>query len=308
MKTPFDLIGNTPLVHLPRISRNLGANIFVKDESRNLSGSVKDRAALRYLQQAKESGEIRPKGAIIEACTSFLGLSLAVVSAKMNLFPYLVLFTDTPPARMALLRAMSVQLIPCLSNMGMKKSLVIAEHHSKEIWDSYQPRQFDNPQGPLVHYETTGPEILADCEAANIRPNIFIDGVASGATVSGVGRFLKERVPSISIIAVEPEESPVLSGGQAGQHDIYGIGFDFVPPIFDCSVVDEIISVSSKMAAVCTQRLARIEAMFLGIASGANLAAAIDVASRPENKGKNIIITGRESAASLTSLKPYANY
>lgn len=308
MITSLDLIGNTPLVHLPRISRNAGSNIFIKDESRNLSGSIKDRVALRYLLHAKDSGEIRAKGAVVEACTSFLGLSIAMLSAKMNLFPYLVLSTDTPPTRMALLRAMSVQFFPCPPEMGMSKARILADHHNKDIWDSCQLRQFENPQGPLAHYETTGPEILKDCETMGIFPDIFIDGVASGATISGVGRFLKERVPSVKVFAVEPEESPCLAGGQAGRHDIYGIGFGFVPEIFDRSVVDNILPVSSKLAAVCTQRLARVEAMLLGIASGANLAGAIEVAAHPENKGKNIIIIGRESAASLTSIAPYSTY
>lgn len=308
MKISHDLIGNTPLVHLPRISRTMGANIFIKDESRNLTGSCKDRVAFRYLLKAKEHGEIRPKGAVVEACTSLLGLSIAVLGAKMNLFPYLVLCTDTPNERMALLRAMDVQFMPYPPDLDMLHAMDMADFHNREIWDSYQPRQFENPQGPLTHYEETGPELLHQCEEYGICPHIFVDGVASGATISGVGRFLKERVPDVRICAVEPEESPVLSGGKPGKHHIYGMGFGFVPKIFDRDAVDEIFTVSSRYASLCTQRLARVEGMLLGIGTGANLAAAIDLTNRPENKGKNIIILGREAGASLTALPPYGEY
>lgn len=307
-KTAFDLIGNTPLIHLPRISRNTGANIFVKDESGNLSGSIKDRVALAYMLKAKERGEIKAKGAIVEACSSILGLSLAAVCARMNLFPYLILHIDTPPERLALLRALSAQLLPSLPDMGMQQALDLAEWHSSDIWDSYRPCQFSNPDGPLAHYETTGVEILEDCAKAGFHPDIFIDGVASGATVSGVGRRLKEADPAIKIVAVEPEESPVLSGGQPGKHGIYGIGFGIVPEIFERAVVDEIVTVPTRAAATCTQRLIRVESMLLGLASGANLAAAIELAARPENKNKNFVIIGRESAASLTSMEPFISY
>jgi len=285
----LDTIGHTPLIFLNSVSSALAANIYVKYEARNPGGSIKDRAARGYIEAALKSGRLTPGGTVVEATSGNLGIGLAVVCGKMGLKLILTMPSSASRERMALLRAMGAELVLTPAEKGMQGAQDKAEEILNAVPGAFRPDQFSNEVGPKVHYESTGVEILEDCRKEGIFPHAFLAGAGSGATVTGVSRRLKEFSPSIRCLAVEPSESPMLSQGHAGPHGIQGIGANFVPSVFDRSVIDEIVTVSTDQAMETARMLMEKESMSCGITSGANVRAAMILACRPEFAGKNII-------------------
>ncbi len=292
----LDETGHTPLVRLERLSAKLGAHIWLKDETRNPTGSVKDRVACHCVRMAKERGDITGKKAVVEACSGTLGVSLAMTCAVLGYHLYVVMSTDIPRAQLAQIERYGAVMYPVAPEAGMTEAVRRARLEHEDNWHSWYFNQFENPDCVALHKTTTGPEIAADMERKGVRVAAFIDAVASGATISGVGACLKERDPSVFIRAVEPAESPVLSGGSSGRHGIPGVGFGFVPANFHREVVDDIYKVETKSAIREARRLMRMEGPACGISTGANLAAAIELARRPEFRGKHIIVLGRDAA------------
>lgn len=304
----LDCIGNTPLVRLERISRMLGANVFVKLESRNPGGSIKDRAARAYIEGAMQRGELERGGCIVEATSGNLGIGLALLCTKLDMRLILVMPASVSKERITLLRAMGVEVLLTPPEEGMKGAQDKAAFLNEDIWGSFRPNQFENADGPRAHYETTGPEIWASAKAEDFHIDAFVAGVGSGATISGVGRFLKEQDPSIHVAAVEPSESPVLSGGEASAHGIQGIGAGFVPTVFDRSVVDEILTTSTGEAIKAAKRLLGMESVNAGISSGANIQGALLLAARPEFKGKNIVTIANDTGERYLSTPLFAGF
>lgn len=285
----LDTIGHTPLIFLDALSAELPAKIHVKYEARNPGGSIKDRAALGYIRAAMQDGLLAPGGTVVEATSGNLGIGLAVVCGKMDLKLILAMPASASQERIALLRAMGaeVQLTP--AEEGMQGSQNRVEELLSSMPGAFRPGQFDNMVGPRVHYETTGVEILEDCRNEDFMPQVFVAGVGSGATLMGVSRRLREADPSIRCFAVEPEESPVLSQGRSGAHGIQGIGANFVPAVFDRSLIDGILTVSTDEAMETARMLMTRESLSCGITSGANVRAAINLAMRPEFEGTHIV-------------------
>jgi cysteine synthase A len=282
-----ETVGNTPLIRLNRISRGLPATIVVKHEGYNPFGSVKDRIGAAMIDDAVEKGKLRPGMLIVEPTSGNTGIGLAYVAAARG---YRCIFTmpDTMTLeRRNLLRALGAKVVLTDGAKGMKGAIARAEEILSRLGDrAWMPRQFDNPANPAIHYRTTGPEIWADTAGA---VDIFVSGVGTGGTITGAGRFLKEKKPGLRIAAVEPAESPVLSGGQPSPHRQQGIGAGFVPSILDTEIYDEVIRVTNDDAIAMARRLAREEAIFAGISSGSITWAAVQVARRPENAGKLIV-------------------
>jgi cysteine synthase A len=285
----LDSIGHTPLIFLDSLSSDLPASISVKYEARNPGGSIKDRAALGYIEAALSSGMLAPGGTVVEATSGNLGIGLAVVCGKKGLRLILTMPSSASMERRALLKAMGAELLLTPAEKGMQGAQEKAEELLASIPGAFRPNQFSNSIGPKVHYNTTGKEILDDCRKEGIEPAAFVAGVGSGATVIGVSHRLKEYSDSIYCVAVEPEESPVLSQGKAGSHGIQGIGANFEPAIFDRSVIDEILTVSTEQAMETARMLMARESLSCGITSGANVCAAMRLARRPEFAGKHII-------------------
>ena len=285
----LDTIGHTPLIFLDKVSASLPAKIHVKYEARNPGGSIKDRAAAGYLQAALASGELAPGGAVVEATSGNLGIGLAVACGKLNLRLILTMPASASRERMALLRAMGAEVVLTDAGRGMQGAQDRAEEILRDLPGAFRPNQFDNPIGPRVHYETTGPEILEACRKEGFSPAAFAAGVGSGATLMGVSRRLKEADSSIFCAAVEPAESPVLSKGRSGAHGIQGIGANFVPAVFDRSLVDDIITVTTEEAMETARMLMKEESLSCGISSGANVCAAMKLARRPELAGRHIV-------------------
>lgn len=304
----LDCIGHTPLVRLERVSRMLGANIYVKLEPRNPGGSIKDRAARAYIEGAMKRGELDRGGCIVEATSGNLGIGLALVCTKMDIRLILAMPASVSKERITLLRAMGVEVMLTPPEEGMKGAQDKAAFLNDDIWGSFRPNQFDNPDGPAMHYETTGVEILEDSRQQGFHVDAFVAGVGSGATISGVGRRLKEEDASVFVAAVEPSESPVLSGGQAAPHGIQGIGAGFVPKVFDRAVVDEILTVSTPDAIKAAKRMLGMESISCGISSGANLHGALMLAQRPEFKGKNIVTIACDTGERYLSTQLFAGY
>lgn len=304
----LDCIGHTPLVRLERVSRMLGANIYVKLEPRNPGGSIKDRAARAYIEGAMKRGELDRGGCIVEATSGNLGIGLALVCTKMDIRLILAMPASVSKERITLLRAMGVEVMLTPPEEGMKGAQDKAAFLNDDIWGSFRPNQFDNPDGPAMHYETTGVEILEDSRQQGFHVDAFVAGVGSGATISGVGRRLKEEEASVFVAAVEPSESPVLSGGQAAPHGIQGIGAGFVPKVFDRSVVDEILTVSTPDAIKAAKRMLGMESISCGISSGANLHGALLLAQRPEFKGKNIVTIACDTGERYLSTQLFAGF
>ncbi|MCH5277300.1 MAG: cysteine synthase A [Desulfovibrionaceae bacterium] len=285
----LDCIGHTPLVRLEQVPRAAGANIFVKLEARNPGGSIKDRAARAYIEGAMKRGGLKRGGTVVEATSGNLGIGLAVLCAKLGMRLILTMPSSVSRERMMLLRALGAELTLTAPEKGMKGAQDRAGELNRDIPGSFRPNQFDNPDGPAMHYARTGVEILEQAAGQGFHVDAFVAGVGSGATLCGVGRRLKEADPSTRVVAVEPAESPVLSGGAPSAHGIQGIGAGFVPGVFDRQLVDEILTVPTDDALKAARRMLREESISCGISSGANLMGALRLAERPEFQGKNIV-------------------
>lgn len=283
------LIGGTPLLELTNIEKEykLNAKILAKLEYFNPAGSVKDRIAKAMIDDAEEKGLIRPGSTLIEPTSGNTGIGLASVAAARGYRIIIVMPETMSVERRQLMKAYGAELVLTDGSKGMKGAISKAEELSKTIPDSFVPGQFVNPANPEVHKRTTGPEIYADTDG---KVDIFVAGVGTGGTISGVGEYLKSQDPEILVVAVEPESSPVLSGGKAGSHKIQGIGAGFVPDVLDTKVYDEIIAVTAEDAFAAGRAIGKKEGVLVGISSGAALHAAIKLAKRPENEGKNIVV------------------
>lgn len=281
-----DTVGNTPLIRLRRVTEGLKATVLVKQESRNPLGSVKDRIAVSMLKTAEKDGRIRPGDTIIEPTSGNTGVGLAFVGAAKGYHVILCMPDSMSQERRKLLKALGAELILTPGSQGMPGAISAAEKLLDETPGAFMASQFDNPANPNAHYENTGPEILRDTDG---RVDVFVAGVGTGGTVTGTGRALKEANADIRVVAVEPDTSPVLSGGSAGPHKIQGIGAGFVPENCDRSIIDEVIQVSSEEAGAMARALATKEGILCGISAGGNVAAAIQLAKREENEGKTIV-------------------
>ena len=282
------LIGNTPLVHLAQFERQQGANaaLLVKLEAKNPGGSVKDRIALRMVAQAEKAGALHPGDTIVEPTSGNTGVGLCAVAAARGYKVVITMPETMSVERRRLMQAYGAELVLTPGAKGMRGAIEAAEKIAAER-GAFLAGQFTNPANPLAHYEATGPEIWRDSDGA---VDILVAGVGTGGTISGAGRYLKEQNPAVRVVAVEPADSPVLSGGSAGPHPIQGIGAGFVPGTLDTKVYDEVLTVTGKDAFAAARALARTEGLLAGISSGAALAAAVSVAKRPENAGKTIVV------------------
>ena len=284
-----ELIGKTPLLELKNIEETyqLDATVLAKVEYFNPAGSVKDRIAKAMIDTADKNGKLTKDTTIIEPTSGNTGIGLAMVAASRGYRLIIVMPETMSVERRQLMKAYGAELVLTEGAKGMKGAIAKAEELAEDIPNSFIPSQFANPANPEIHYQTTGPEIWEDTDG---QVDIFVAGVGTGGTVTGVGTFLKEKNPNIKIVAVEPTDSPVLSTGVAGSHKIQGIGAGFVPSVLDTSVYDEIITVSNDDAFETGRLLAKNEGVLVGISSGAATFAAMELAKRPENKGKKIIV------------------
>ena len=283
------LIGKTPLLELRHIeqAQGLRARILAKLEYFNPAGSVKDRVALRMIDEAERSGALRPDSVIIEPTSGNTGIGLASVAAARG-YRIIIVMPDTMSVeRRQLMKAYGAELVLSDGKAGMAGAIARADELAAQIPNSFIPGQFVNPANPRAHYETTGPEIWADTDGT---VDVFVAGVGTGGTITGVGRYLKEQNPAVRVVAVEPAGSPVLSAGKAGAHKIQGIGAGFVPEVLDTAVYDEIIPVSNEDAFTAGRLIGRSEGVLVGISSGAAVHAAVELAKRPENAGKTIVV------------------
>ncbi len=283
------LIGKTPILELTHIEKEYGlkAKVLAKLEYFNPAGSVKDRVAKKMLDDAETAGKLTPESVIIEPTSGNTGIGLASVAAARGYRIIIVMPETMSVERRQLMKAYGAELVLTDGTKGMKGAIEKADELAKEIPNSFIPGQFVNPSNPKAHYETTGPEIFEDTDG---EVDIFVAGVGTGGTVTGVGEYLKEKKPSVKIVAVEPESSPVLSKGVAGAHKIQGIGAGFVPEVLDTKVYDEIIPVSNEAAFETGRLIGRSEGVLVGISSGAAAYAAVELAKRPENAGKTIVV------------------
>lgn len=288
-KSADELIGNTPLLELSNIEKNfnLKAKIFAKLEYLNPTGSSKDRAAKFIVDGLKKSGKLKENTVIIEATSGNTGIGLASYCAVKGIKLIIVMPENMSDERKKTMRALGAELVLTDSKKGMSGSIEKAEELNKSIPDSIIAGQFVNFDNVKAHYETTGPEIYYDTDG---KVDIFVAGVGTGGTLTGTGRYLKEKIKGIKVVAVEPETSAVLSGEEAGKHNLQGIGAGFVPEILDTDVYDEVITVSDNDAYILSRAVSKSEGILVGISSGAALKAAVDLASRPENEGKNIVV------------------
>ena len=283
------LIGKTPLLELTHIEKKLGlkAKVLAKLEYLNPAGSVKDRVAKAMIDDAEEKGLLKEGSVIIEPTSGNTGIGLASVAAARG-YRIIIVMPDTMSVeRRQLMKAFGAELVLTEGAKGMKGAIAKADELAKEIPNSFVPGQFVNPANPKAHYLTTGPEIVADTDGA---VDYFVAGVGTGGTITGVGKYLKEKVPGVKVIAVEPATSAVLSTGVAGAHKIQGIGAGFVPDVLDTKVYDEIIPVANEDAFAVGKLIGKTEGVLVGISSGAAVWAAIELAKRSENEGKNIVV------------------
>ena len=281
-----ELIGKTPIVKINRLNAGGAAEVYVKLESFNPFSSVKDRIALALIEAGEQEGKIKQGTVIIEPTSGNTGIGLAFVAAVKGYRIILTMPETMSVERRKLLKALGAELELTDGAKGMKGAIAKAEELAASIPNSFIPNQFNNPANPAIHEKTTGPEIWEDTQGAI---DILIGGVGTGGTITGAGKFLKARKPSITVIAVEPSASPVLSGGQSGPHKIQGIGAGFVPSVYDKTVVDEIYQTDELKAGNAARQAAKEEGILAGISSGAVLEAALTIAKRPENKGKTIV-------------------
>lgn len=287
-KGTIGLIGNTPLVEAVNIERanNLKATILLKLEYFNPAGSVKDRIAKAMIEDAENKGLLKSDSVIIEPTSGNTGIGLAAIAAAKGYRVILTMPETMSVERRNILKAYGAEIVLTDGAKGMKGAIEKSEELAKEIPNSYIPGQFSNPANPAMHRATTGPEIWNDTDG-NV--DIFVAGVGTGGTVTGVGEYLKSKNPNVKIVAVEPKTSPVLSEGKAGPHKIQGIGAGFVPETLDTSIYDEVIPVSNEDAFEASKQIAKREGVLVGISSGAALKAALELAERPENSGKTIV-------------------
>lgn len=283
-----EIIGRTPLLAAKSFAKahDLKANLLVKLEYFNPSGSVKDRIAVAMVEQAEKDGKIAPGATLIEPTSGNTGIGIASVAAARGYRAILTMPETMSVERRNLLKAYGAEIVLTEGAQGMKGAIARAEQLQKEIPNSFIPSQFENLANPAAHERTTGPEIWADTDG---KVDVFVAGVGTGGTVTGTGRYLKQQNPAVHIVAVEPTDSPVLSGGKPGPHKLQGLGAGFVPNTLDTKVYDEVIRVSNDDAFVYGREFARREGALVGISSGAALAAAVELAKRPEYEGKTIV-------------------
>ena len=279
--------GGTPLVRLNRLTEGLGATVLAKLEFYNPSASVKDRLGIGIVEAAEQAGALQPGGTIVEGTSGNTGIALAAIGAARGYKVILSMPSSMSAERKALLKAYGATLVETDPALGMKGAVAKAEEIAAETPGAILAKQFANEANPAIHYATTGPEIWDDTDG---EVDIFVAGVGTGGTITGAGRYLKERKPGLTVVAVEPEESPILNGGAPGPHKIQGIGANFVPEILDREVYDEVIDVNITQAVEVARRLGTEEGILGGISSGATVKAALDLAARPENAGKTIVV------------------
>lgn len=288
-KSADELVGKTPLLELTHIEEKLGlkAHILAKLEYFNPAGSVKDRIAKEMIDDAEKKGLLKKGSVIIEPTSGNTGIGLSSVAAARGYRIIIVMPETMSVERRQLMKAYGAELVLTEGAKGMKGAIAKAQELAKEIPDSFIPGQFENSANPEAHYKTTGPEIYEDTDG---KVDFFVAGVGTGGTVTGTGKYLKEKIPGVHVAAVEPESSPVLSAGKSGPHKIQGIGAGFVPDVLDTSVYDEVIPVSNESAFEYGKLIGKTEGVLVGISSGAALYAAVEIAKRPENEGKTIVV------------------
>ncbi len=288
-KSVEEIIGKTPLLELTNLEQKLGlkATLLAKVEALNPGGSAKDRVAKRMVEDAEKAGILKDGATIIEPTSGNTGIGLAVMAAARGYRAIIVMPDTMSMERRLLMTAFGAELVLTEGAKGMAGAIEKAEELAKEIPNSFIPGQFDNPSNPAAHYDTTGPEIWEDTDG---KVDIFVAGIGTGGTLTGVGRYLKEKSPHVEIIGVEPASSPLLTKGTAGPHGLQGIGANFVPSILDTELYDEVLTVTEEEAYAAGRDLARREGLLAGISAGAAVHAATEVAKRPENAGKTIVV------------------